>query len=56
MKTESVGWIIVAATFLGVVVGLSTMKSVQRDCVPLEQPGYGRSPINLRLRAPDGLL
>jgi hypothetical protein len=56
MKRESVGWILVATTFLGVVLGLSLTRPVQRECAPLQQPGYGRSPTNFRLRTSDGLL
>ena len=39
-----VGWVLLAATFLGVSIGLSLMQPIDdKDCVPLEQPGYGRS-------------
>ena len=41
-----VGWVLIAATFLGVSIGLSLMQPIdEEDCVPLEQPGYGRSRI-----------
>ena len=53
MKRESAGWILVVSTFLGVVVGLSVTRPVQQECIP---KGYGRSPIDYRLRTPDGLL
>ena len=53
---EFYGWAIVIGTLSGVVLGLSTFNPLQRECAPIEQPGYGRSPTNLRLRTSDRLL
>ena len=54
MKRESVGWILIATTFLGIVAGLTTVQPVKRDnCIP---QGYGRTPVDFRLRTPNELL
>ena len=51
-----VGWVLLAATFLGVSIGLSLMQPIDKeDCVPLEQPGYGRSRIQQSPQAESGL-
>ena len=54
MKRESVGWILIATTFLGVVLGLTAVQPVKQDnCIP---KGYGRSPTDFRLRETHQLL
>ena len=47
-------WHVVVGAFFGIVIGLTTFTPVKQEhCIPT---GYGRTPVDYRLRASDGLL
>ena len=47
-------WHVVVGAFFGIVLGLTAFMPVKRDnCIP---QGYGRTPVDLHLRASDGFL
>lgn len=51
MKREQAGWLLIAMTFLGLTIGLSTMAPIKQDeCIPR---GYGRQRTESLLRPID---